>query len=79
MAKKIFKTTEEITKHFINNGWTKSTSFTELTKEEAEKKGYWFALNGMAKGRKYFVMNVTGNIFDDRGEIAMYNVKVSTR
>ena len=28
----------------------------------------------MNKGHKYFKMNVTGNIFDEKGEIFMYNI-----
>lgn len=41
---------------------------------EASEKGYSFAVNGIRKGRKYFVMNVSGNIFDDNGKIAMFNI-----
>lgn len=77
MQKKNFITAEEITKWFIKEGWDENISFSELTAEEAYEKGYTFALNGMAKGRKFFRMNATGNIFDDNGNIAMFNVAIS--
>ena len=69
-----FKNVEEITKSFINDGWNESPTFSELSEKEASKKGYSFAVNGIRKGRKYFVMSVSGNIFDDNGKIAMYNI-----
>lgn len=71
---KKFKNAEEITRFFIKDGWNKNTTFSELSEKEAEEKGYYFATNGMKKGRKYFVMGVCGNVYDDNGEIAMYNI-----
>ena len=71
---KMFKTTDEITKFFIENGWNEHTSFSELTLEEAKAHGYGAVIEGMNKGHKYFKMNVTGNIFDEKGEIFMYNI-----
>jgi hypothetical protein len=58
-----FSTAEQITDHFIKDGWSKSTSFTELSLKEAEEKGYHFAINGINNGRKYFKMNVSENIY----------------
>lgn len=71
---KKFRNAEEITTFFINNGWGENTTFSELSENEAEEKGYSFAVNGMKKGRKYFVMNDCGNIYDDNGKIAMFNI-----
>jgi hypothetical protein len=70
-----FSTAEQITDHFIKDGWSKSTSFTELSLKEAEEKGYHFAINGINNGRKYFKMNVSENIYNDNGKIALYNIK----
>lgn len=72
MAK--FENAEEITRFFINDGWGENTTFSELTEKEAKEKGYCFATSGMKKGRKYFVMGVCGNVYDDNGEIAMFNI-----
>lgn len=72
MAK--FNNAEEITRFFTNDGWGENTTFSELTKKEAEEKGYYFASSGMKKDRKYFVMGVCGNVYDDNGEIAMFKI-----
>lgn len=69
-----FSTVEQITNKFIKDGWNNKTSFTELTLKEAEEKGYLFAINEITKGRKYFKMNVSNNIFNDNGKIVMYNI-----
>ncbi len=61
MAK--FKNVAEITKFFINNGWGENTAFYELSEKEAKEKGYHFAISGIEKGRKYFIMGVCGNIY----------------
>lgn len=69
-----FKNAEEITKFFVNDGWGKDTTFSELSEKEAKEKGYYFAVDGIKNGRKYFVMGVCGNIYDDSGKIAMFNI-----
>lgn len=70
------ETVEQITKKFIKDGWSKNISFTELTLEAAKQKGYTFAINGIIKGKKYFEMNVTGNVFNDNGKVIYYNIPV---
>lgn len=72
MAK--FNNAKEITRFFINDGWGENTTSLELSKKEAEEKGYYFALGGMEKGRKYFIMGACGNIYDDNGKIVMFNI-----
>ena len=72
MTKKPYTTTEEIKQAFIKDGWSKNTSFTELTVEEAEKRGMIYAVNEIKQGRKYFKMNVSGNIFNDRGKLILF-------
>lgn len=67
-----FKTAEEITKSFISDGWNTDTSFSELTLDEAKEKGYLFAVNGIKKGRKYFKLDATGNIYDENGNLVMF-------
>lgn len=69
-----FTNAEEITRFFINDGWGEDTTFSELSEKEARGKGYIFAVNGIKNGRKYFVMGTCGNIYDDNGKIAMFNI-----
>lgn len=69
-----FKTPEAIAKKFIKDGWDKDTSFVELSPELAEKIGGTSIISDMAKGHKYFIMNGSDNIFNEKGEVAMYNV-----
>jgi hypothetical protein len=69
-----YQTIEQITKQFIKDGWNKNTTFTELSLKEAEEKGYLFAVDTIKKGRKYFKMNISNNIFNDEGKIALYNI-----
>ncbi len=67
---KIYKNAEEIRAGFIKDGW-KDPRFTELTETEARNKGYiWFR-----NDHKYFVMAASGNIFDERGKIVIYNIQ----
>ncbi len=72
----MYNNAEEIRKAFVNDGWSKNTTFAELTLNDAEKEGLLFAVDGIKKGKKYFRMNVSGNIFDSYGEIAFYNIPV---
>lgn len=37
---KKYNSVEEISEAFIKDGWSVNTSFSEVTMEEAEKKGY---------------------------------------
>ncbi len=71
---KIFKTSEEIEKAFVNDGWSKNIEFSELTAEEAKEKGYLFAISGISKGHKFFKMKKCGNIYNDKGEICYFNI-----
>lgn len=70
-----FKTAEEIKKAFIAEGWRADIEFKPLTLDAAEKIGVFDIIQNIKKGRKYFRMTATGNIFDDRGEIRLYNIK----
>lgn len=69
-----FDNVNQIREKFLKDGWSEDTSFEELSLKEAEKKGYTFALNEIAKGKKYFKMNVNGNIYNNKGEIVLYNI-----
>ena len=71
---KTYNSAEEITRAFKQNGWGNNISFSELTLEEAIKRGHHFAVNGIKKGRKYYKMTNCGNIYDDIGKIALFNV-----
>jgi hypothetical protein len=70
----VFVNVEQIKEKFIKNGWSSNTSFKELTLKDAEEKGYLFAISEIKKGKKYFKMNGNGNIYNDRGEITLYNI-----
>jgi len=70
----MFKTTEEIKNNFVKSGWDKTISFRELTLKEAQEENLLFVINGMSKGRKYFRMNVSGNIYNDKGKIVLFNI-----
>jgi hypothetical protein len=72
----IFKTIEQITSKFIQDGWSKNISFKELEIKEAEEKGLLFAIEGIKKGRKYFIKNDSNNIYDDRGKVVWYNIRM---
>lgn len=74
-----FINAEQISEKFIKDGWSKDTSFTELSLEEAKENGYSFVISRMAKGEKFFKMNVNGNIYNDKGKIILYNIKTSTK
>lgn len=76
MKKNICTTVEEMKKKFVNDGWSKDISFSELTLEEAKEKGYSFAVDGINNGQKFFVMNGNGNIYKSNGEIACFNIPV---
>lgn len=71
---KVYKTAEELAKKFIEDGWGDDTSFTELSLSEAKERGLSWAINGISKGRKYFKMNICGNIYDDKGKLLMFNI-----
>lgn len=71
---KKFTTCEQIRKFFIADGWNENTAFVELSLEQAIENGVSFAASGIQKGRKYFVMNSNGNIYDDCGRIAYFNI-----
>lgn len=75
----LYRSVEEITTAFIREGWSKDTSFHELTEKEAIEKGLTFAQRGIAKGAKFFVMNVTNNVFNQNGQLLCYgNLKTLT-
>ena len=71
----MLKNTKEIKEKFIKEGWDKNINFSELTLQEAKEKGCLFAIWGIEKGEKYFILNENGNIYDSKGKIACYNIK----
>lgn len=70
----MFNDIEQIRDKFIKDGWNESVSFQELSMQEAKEKGYLFIIDGINKGKKYFKMNVCGNIYDDRGKLILFNI-----
>lgn len=70
----MFNDIEQIRDKFIKDGWNESVSFQELSMQEAKEKGYLFIIDGINKGKRYFKMNVCGNIYDDRGKLVLFNI-----
>ncbi len=68
-----FKSVEEITTAFINDGWSEDTAFTELSFDDARKIGEYF-IDLMKKGTKLFRMNICGNIYDDTGKLLLFDI-----
>ncbi len=73
---RIYENTEEIAKEFRKNGWEEDTTFTEVTMEEAVIRGLLFAVSEIKAGRKIFKMNGTGNIYNQSGDLLMYNISI---
>ena len=71
---KKFNNIEEITKAFIKDGWSENTSFAEVSPELAEKIGAYSIASDIAHCHKFFIMNGSDNVFDEKGEVAMYNL-----
>lgn len=70
----VFTNVEQIRVKFIKDGWSENTSFEELSLKEAKENGYLSISNEIAKGKKFFKMNISGNIFNDKGKIVMYGL-----
>ena len=68
-----YKSEAEITAAFINDGWSKNTSFTELSFDDAREIGKYFA-DLMLKGTKLFRMNICGNVYDDTGKLLLFDI-----
>lgn len=73
---RIYKNVEEIAKEFRKKGWGEDTTFTEVTIEEAVIRGLLFAVSDIKAGRKIFKMNETGNIYNQSGDLLMYNIPI---
>lgn len=74
----MFNNAKQIRDSFVRNGWNESVLFEELSMQEAKEKGYLFAIDKINKGRKYFKMNVCGNIYDDNGRLVLLNIQVKS-
>lgn len=71
---KKFKTAEEIKKQFIAAGCIDDISLEPFTLAQAEKMGVFGIIQNIKKGHQYFRMTASGNIYDDRGEVRLYNI-----
>lgn len=67
-------TCEEMKNKFEKNGWN-NVYFEEVTQEEALKKGMLYMINEISKGKQFFRMIGSGNIFDSKGKVVYYNLK----
>lgn len=72
---KKMNTVKEITEEFNANGWNDVT-FTEVTKAMTEESGHLFMAKKMETGQKFFKMNETGNIFNEYGNVEIYNARL---
>lgn len=62
---------ETLREDFICNGWSGNIDFTEVTLEEAQKKGWTHIESEMKNGKSFFRMDGTINIYDENGKLAM--------
>lgn len=72
----LFNTVEQITENFIKDGWSKDTSFKELSLNDAKQNGYTFAIDGINKGKKYFKMNISNTIYNDAGKVMLFDIPI---
>ena len=70
-----YNTVDEITAAFIGKGWAPDTTFEEVTLDDAEQHGFGHIASKIRRGRRFYRMGVTGNIFDGNGKIAMFNIR----
>lgn len=70
----MFNSVEEIRNAFIKEGWSDEIKFSEFTLEQAQEKGCNDIADEIMDGKKFFIMEDTGNVFDSKGEVAMYNI-----
>lgn len=68
---KRYNTVEEIKAAFIADGWSEDTNFELVNIGDTDCRSL---IPKMKAGRKFFRMSVSGNIFDDNGEIALFNL-----
>lgn len=73
----MYNTTEQIRAAFVKDGWSSNIEFLELTMEDAKKIGSWSILRDMERGKKFFRMVSTGNIFNNRGEVVIFNIPIA--
>ena len=71
--KQNYQSCEEIQKDFIRQGWSSDITFRDA--EINDMQGCISLEADFRKGKKFFVMVETGNLFDSRGEVALYNIK----
>ena len=72
----MFKNVKDIREFFITDGWGKNTDFEELTIESLEKIGVQSVIKNAEQGHKYFRMLFCGNIYDDKGNLVLYDIPV---
>lgn len=72
----MFKSASEIKECFIADGWSKSTDFEELTIADLKKIGVDSMLKNAEQGHKYFRMLFCGNIYNDSGNVVLYDIPV---
>lgn len=70
----MYNTAEQIKAAFAKDGWSSDIEFSELTMQDAKEIGCYSIVRGMEHGKKFFRMKATGNIFDSRGKIVLYNI-----
>lgn len=67
-------TCEEMKNKFEKEEWD-DVHFEEITQEEALKNGMLYMINEIAKGKQFFRMIGSGNIFNTNGKVVYYNLK----
>ncbi len=70
----MYDTAEHIRKASVKDGWSSNVQLSELTMQDAEKIGCFSILRDMERGKKFFRMAVSGNIYNNRGEVVIFNI-----
>lgn len=69
-------TPSDVKELFIRQGWNKDIELEELSMQDVQDIGSYSMEAAMLKGHKFFRMKRSGNIFDSKGNIVIYNVPV---
>lgn len=69
-------TLSDVKELFIRQGWSKDIELEELSMKDVRDIGSCSMEAAMLKGHKFFRMKQSGNIFDSKGNIVIYNIPV---
>lgn len=68
------KTLDDVHDLFVRQGWSEDIELEELSVKDVRDIGSCSMEAAMLKGHKFFRMKQSGNIFDSKGNIVVYNI-----